>query len=408
MNGFQMNKVSFIFPGQGSQYVGMSKELWDNFNVVKRLFEEADDTLGVKLSKLCFEGDSQELLQTMNAQPALLTASLAAYYASREILELEPQLLAGHSLGEYSALVCSGFFSFQDGLQIVRKRGMLMQQATANGVGTMAAVANVSASILESLCQEISTDRDVISIACHNSDNQYVLSGHTEPMARIVEQIKRLEHSKVNYLTVSGPFHSTLMKPAADKLAVELKKFPLRKGRWPVVSNVTALPHDEFSIYDLLYKQMISPVRWTDTMDFLYQNGITVVLELGPRKVLGQLMKERYPTISTFSVNTSSSLKEVDKWLSKQQTTRKVTLERLEEGFAAALIAQNRNRDYKQHMEGVVYPSQQIRNRINQLQSHKNDTVYNAVNTEVLELIRTILTTKQVPDQEQQTILNMF
>ncbi len=404
-----MNKVSFIFPGQGSQFVGMSKELSNNFTVVKRLFEEADDTLGIKLSKLCFEGDPDDLLQTMNAQPALLTASLAAYYASREILELEPQLLAGHSLGEYSALVCSGFFSFQDGLQIVRKRGMFMQQTLVNGVGTMVAVGNISVSILESLCQEISTDSGIVSIACHNSDNQYVLSGHKEPMSRIVEQINRLEHSKVNYLTVSGPFHSILMKPAADKLAVELRKFPLRKGRWPVVSNVTALPHDEFTIYDLLYKQMISPVRWTDTMDYLYQNGIAIALELGPRKVLGQLMRERYPSISTFSVNTSSSFKEVEQWLSKRQTTRKVTLECLEEGFAAALIARNRNGDYKQHTYGGgCLPSQQIRNWINQLQDNKNDTVYDAVNTEVLELIRTILTTKQVPEQEQQTILNMI
>ncbi len=286
-----MSKTAFIFPGQGSQYSGMGKELAETFVVARHLFEEADDALGFKLSSLCFTGSDSDLKLTANTQPAILTASIAALKVVEQETGLKADYLAGHSLGEYSALVCSGALSFSDAVRTVRARGTFMQEAVPVGTGTMAAMLSIEIDVLDEICREAS-EGEVVSPANFNSPGQIVIAGSVAAVSRAIEIAKGRGFRKAMLLPVSAPFHCALMKPAADRLAVVLDSIAVQDMSIPVIANADAAPNClKDRVKHLLVTQVCSPVLWEQSVNAMSALGVTTFVELGPGKVLSGLVK---------------------------------------------------------------------------------------------------------------------
>lgn len=286
-----MTKTAFIFPGQGSQYPGMGKELADNFPAAARIFEEADDALGLKLSAICFSGSEEELKLTANTQPAILTASVAVLRIVEEETGLKADYLAGHSLGEYSALVCSGALAFADAVRTVRARGSFMQEAVPVGTGAMAAMLSVEKAALEAICRE-AAQGEVVSPANFNSPGQIVIAGHSAAVQRAIEIAKSRGFKKSMLLPVSAPFHCALMKPAADRLAGVLESVVACDMRLPVVANADATPNaDKGRVKPLLVTQVCAPVLWEQSINAMAALGVGRFMEIGPGKVLSGLVK---------------------------------------------------------------------------------------------------------------------
>ena len=286
-----MSKTAFIFPGQGSQYSGMGKELAETFAVARQLFEEADDALGFKLSTLCFSGSNDDLKLTANTQPAILATSIAVLKVAQQETGLKADYLAGHSLGEYSALVCSGAVLFADAVRTVRARGTFMQEAVPAGTGSMAALLGVESDVLEEICRE-AADGDVVSPANYNSPGQIVIAGSVTAVARAIEIAKSRGFRKAMLLPVSAPFHCALMKPAAEKLATVLDTIDYSDLTLPVVTNVEATANsDKGRVRDLLVSQVCAPVLWEQSVVEMTSLGVVKFVEFGPGKVLSGLIK---------------------------------------------------------------------------------------------------------------------
>jgi [acyl-carrier-protein] S-malonyltransferase len=286
-----MANNAFIFPGQGSQYPGMGKDLAENFKVAAETFAEADDTLGFRLSRLCFEGPEDQLKLTANTQPAILTVSIAALRVVRTETPLTAAYLAGHSLGEYSALVAAGALGFADALRTVRARGTYMQEAVPPGVGAMAAILGVEPEILAEICQE-AAQGEIVSPANFNSPGQIVIAGHAGAVARVIEIAKDRGFRKAMLLPVSAPFHCSLMAPAGERLGETLAGVPTASLEMPVVTNVEALPNkDEARIKELLVRQVSAPVLWEASVQQMVELGVERFIEIGPGKVLSGLVK---------------------------------------------------------------------------------------------------------------------
>ncbi len=283
-------KIAFLFPGQGSQAVGMGRALAAAYPAAAAVWQEADAALGSSLSRLCFEGPEAELALTANTQPAVLTASVAAAAVLRE-RGVVPDLVAGHSLGEYSALVVAGALPFAAAVRLVRKRGEFMQEAVPVGVGAMAALLGVELTVAEEVCAA-AAQGEVVGVANINAPGQTVIAGHRGAVERAVKAAAERGGRKSVVLPVSAPFHSALMKPAADRLAAELGSVAVSAPRVPVVRNVDAgLTTTADEVKPFLVRQVASPVRWTDCVERLARDGATVFLEVGPGRVLTGLLK---------------------------------------------------------------------------------------------------------------------
>lgn len=304
-----MSKTAFIFPGQGSQYSGMGKDLADTFSVARHIFEEADDALGFKLSELCFAGSNDDLKLTANTQPAILTASIAILKVVQLETGLKADYLAGHSLGEYSALVCSGALSFSDAVRTVRARGTFMQEAVPVGTGTMAAMLGVERDVLEDICRE-AAEGEVVSPANYNSPGQIVIAGTVTAVARAIEIAKSRGFRKAMLLPVSAPFHCALMKPAADRLEAVLEAIPVHGMNATVIANADAAPNsDKDRVKPLLVTQVCSPVLWEQSVIAMGDLGVTRVIEVGPGKVLSGLVKRINKEITTTNVEDVATVK---------------------------------------------------------------------------------------------------
>ena len=283
-------KVAFLFPGQGSQSVGMGRAFAESSKAATAVWRQADGALGFALSRLCFEGPEAELGLTVNTQPAVLTASVAAAAVLAE-RGVTPQLAAGHSLGEYSALVIAGALRFEDAVRLVRKRGEFMQEAVPVGTGAMAALLGIDLATAEEVCAEAARG-EVVAVANINSPGQIVIAGHRAAVERAVKMAAERGGKKSVLLPVSAPFHSALMKPAADRLAAELDRVTVSAPRIPVVRNVDAgLTTAADDVKPFLVRQVSSPVRWADCLERLAREGATAFLEVGPGRVLTGLLK---------------------------------------------------------------------------------------------------------------------
>ncbi|MBU3110544.1 ACP S-malonyltransferase [Clostridium lacusfryxellense] len=302
-----MSKIAFIFPGQGAQYIGMGKELFENIDVCKNIFNIADEELNFELSKLCFEGTDSELNITENTQPAILTTSIAALMALKEH-GIECDVTAGLSLGEYSALVCSGAMEFKDAVKLVKKRGRFMQEAVPVGIGTMAAIIGLEANLVEEACIEAETT-GIVEIANLNCPGQIVIAGEIAAVELACEHAKEKGAKRAIMLSVSAPFHCSMLKPAAEKLEIELENIVLRDMTIPVMTNVNGdCVKSTNDIKGNLKLQVMSSVLWETIIKNMIKDGVDTFVEIGPGKVLCGFVKKIDRKLTVINIEDMASL----------------------------------------------------------------------------------------------------
>ena len=300
-------KIAFIFPGQGSQYIGMGKELVENFPLAAEIMEKANEILELDLAGLCFNGPAEELNLTENTQPAIYTIS---YMVTRLLNEegIYPLLAAGHSLGEYSALAAAGVFSFEEGLRLVRQRGILMNRAVPDNQGSMAAIIGLEDKIVQEICQEVN---GICEIANYNSPGQIVISGEREAVEAACQLAEDKGARRTVVLKVSGPFHSSLMKRAAEDFANIIGEIEFKKPAFPVVSNVTAdFVEEPEEIKGLLIKQISNSVRWVESIKLIQAQGVNTFIEAGPGKVLRGLLRRIDSSLTTYNIDDPETMQD--------------------------------------------------------------------------------------------------
>ncbi|EPF2505399.1 ACP S-malonyltransferase [Vibrio fluvialis] len=306
-----MSKFAIVFPGQGSQAVGMLAELGEQYDVVKQTFVEASDALGYDLWALVQNGPAEDLNQTFRTQPALLASSVAIWRVWQELGLEQPEVLAGHSLGEYSALVCAGVIDFKAAIKLVELRGQLMQEAVPAGTGAMYAIIGLDDAAIAKACEE-AAQGDVVSPVNFNSPGQVVIAGQKDAVERAGALCKEAGAKRALPLPVSVPSHCALMKPAAEKLAVALEALTFNTPQIPVINNVDVVAEtDPAKIKDALVRQLHSPVRWTEGVEKMAEQGIEKLIEVGPGKVLTGLTKRIVKTLDAAAVNDIASLEAV-------------------------------------------------------------------------------------------------
>jgi [acyl-carrier-protein] S-malonyltransferase len=304
-------QIALLFPGQGSQYVGMGRQLLEQFRVVRDTFQEASDVLGEDMARLCLEGPEERLRLTANAQPAILSLSVATFRLLEQELGLRPTCAAGHSLGEYSALVAAGAMAFKEAVLAVRRRGQFMQEAVPEGQGAMAAILGLDSDEVDRICREMA-GTEVVVAANYNGPGQVVVSGHASAVERVGRAARQRGAKKVVGLPVSAPFHSPLLAPAGERLRSVLEGMRFQDPAFPVISNVDAAPYPPGgSMVDILARQVSRPVRWEESMRLMASWGTGLAVEVGPKKVLVGLLKRIAPELRALQVEDAGGLQEL-------------------------------------------------------------------------------------------------
>ncbi|MEC0090203.1 ACP S-malonyltransferase [Paenibacillus macquariensis] len=400
-----MSKVGLLFPGQGSQYIGMGKSLYEQYAVARETFEEANEVLEFNLSSLCFEGAMDELTMTFNAQPAILTASVAAFRVLLQELRLTPTFAAGHSLGEFSALTCTGAIKFEDALRIVRKRGLLMQDAVVSNEGAMLAIIGLSDLEVEAVCEEVSTGYgSMVVVANYNSHDQIVVSGHTAAVDIVKEKLSA-KGVKTIALKVSAPFHTPLMYSAFAGLRDELESCSYGKFAYPVISNVTATPYSDSNyIVSNLTTQLFKPVQWHNSIQYMLNQGVHSFIEVGPKKVLKNLLTGYSKVHQSVSFEHPFEIGAI----------REAGIESHPDGMgliskciAVAVSTQNRNWDNEHYETGVVIPYNKLVDLRDQLIQSNTEPTIDQLQF-ALDMLRSILETKLTTKELQRERFNQI
>ena len=393
-----MKKKVAMFPGQGSVYVGMCKELLKEYDIARETFQEASDAIAMDLKKLCLEGDLKELTKTEHSQPAILTASVASF----RVLEMEfgfrPQFYAGHSLGEFSALVCAGYLPFAEGVRLVKTRGELMRDAAQGSEGIMTAVGKVPKDEILSVCKEISAPGHVVCVSNYNSLKQNVISGHKNAVAEAEKRLASLGAS-VKRLNVSAPFHSPLMQPALEQFKAVLDGYTFLDSGKTVLSNVTAMPHVFADIKERLAQQLVSPVRWQETVEYLKAQQIRVAVDVGPGKVLRNLMSDNFSAVHALSYDVADNARELEKLLGNEKLTPFIS-----RCMGQAVATRNLCHDAQTYETEIMEPYRRLQMMQQTVEAEEREASVDEMKT-ARQLLLQIFRGKQIPTQEQEARL---
>jgi len=391
-----MSRIVLLFPGQGSQYVGMGKDSFKNHGIVRNTFEEAEEALGINLRKICFEDYSNELVKTENTQPAILTLSTAMFRVFMDRFKIEPEFMAGHSLGEFTALTCSGSISFSDAVKLVQKRGKFMQEAGECTHGAMLAISGFEGIDIKEECSKFNTDDKFAVVSNYNSPNQIVISGHVDVVNSIKDKMEKYG-AKATLLKVSAAFHSPLMKLAEERFKNEIAKYKFSNPKCTVISNVTARPYCQGEeIAEILTSQLTSAVRWEESLKFLAEENIELAVEMGPGKILKNLMKRNSYHIKTYSYDSTDDIPILSKTLEQLILSKNIITKCL----AAANSTKNLNWDNDEYYEGVIKPYKELQKIYDKYRISKETPIYEDVKF-AIELIKVIFNTKKVHIKEQ-------
>lgn len=394
-----MEKIAFLFPGQGSQYVGMMKNFYDNYEIARQTFDEASHILSRNLAALCFEGSLFELNKPSNMQPLMLTANIVAYRVFMKEFGVTPQFSAGHSLGEYAALTSAGAIRFADAVRLTHLRGALTERAADSNEGGMSIVDGADEATVMAACAAASDGDRVVSISCANSPSQYAISGHQDAVER-AETILLGQNSATTPLFMSAPFHCGLMKEAAAELQEALSHVTFNQFKWPVISNVTGLPYTEAErIVELLTRQLHAPVQWQRTMQYLKSHGVTMTIELGPKNVLSALTGANLEGVTVYAFGQKEDRQALKDALASNSGRPRPTV--VTKCMAAAVATPNQNWDNDAYRKGVVEPYKAIQRIQEKLESEGVEPTVEQMK-ECLALLRTIFQTKMVDEAEQQ------
>ncbi|WP_139487903.1 ACP S-malonyltransferase [Brevibacillus dissolubilis] len=402
-----MERTAILFPGQGSQYSEMGKTLYEEYDIAKKTFEEANDTLGYDLKKICFEGRLSQLNQIENMLPAILTTSVAAFRVYMQEVGITPTYMAGHSLGEFSALTCSGAMEFRDALQIVQFRSNLARNVATEQDAGMTILEGTDFASVEAACQEASQSGKVAQIACVNSSDQFTISGHQDAIEK-AEDILVTKGARITPMFMGAPFHSIVMEEASLLLRRELEKITFHTFLCPVISNVTATPYsDTASIIDNLTNQLIKTVQWSSIMEYLEAQKLAAVVEVGPQSILTNLYKNdpKAKGLHIFSFNQKK-----DKQMLLDILTGKKEMPAAEAPvnqvslvtrcLRVAISTRNRNWNTDEYNHGVLAPYRKLKEIQQELDTTQAPPTMEQMN-EALELLYTILSTKKLPQEEQ-------
>ncbi|MBP5223364.1 MAG: ACP S-malonyltransferase [Lachnospiraceae bacterium] len=389
-----MIKKAFLFPGQGVQYMGMGKVLCQNFKAAAEVFEEAGDSLGMDIGKLCFDSSLEDLTLTENAQPAILTVSTAMYRVYLNEIGVRPDIMAGHSLGEISALTCAGAIQFKDAVKLARMRGKFMQEAVKKGEGMMAAVQIRDIEKLRGICEELQGKNEQVSISNYNTGIQTVIAGTRSGVSKAMEILEK-DGIKSTELNVSAPFHCPLMQPAADRFKEELGKYRYSDPDCIVLSNVTGQPYTgKEAVSDNLFRQIISPVQWTASMTYLKRSMVRYCLEIGPKHVLREMMKKNIADIPVFSLDEEEDIK------AAKQYIEKAYIPFLARVMGIAVATKNNNFNDQEYADGVIAPYMKIQKLQTEIENEKRKATDEEMNL-AIEMLKKIFATKKVSEEEQ-------
>ncbi|MWC30352.1 ACP S-malonyltransferase [Paenibacillus sp. MMS18-CY102] len=401
-----IGKVALLFPGTGAQYVGMMREWHERYSFVRETFEEAEDRLAIPMAAMCFEEGFREQESIAYAQQAMLVSSVAAYRVYMQEVGVKPAFLAGHSLGELSALTCAGVFRLQDALEIVRFRGEAMEAATPAGGGALAAVNGLDAAAIAEQCERTSLSGagQSVWIACRNAADQTVIAGHQEAVSDASSALAE-RGARVIAMASRVPFHTPLMAPAAERLREKLAQYAINAPSYPVLSNVSAAPYAvdtaaETSLQAIiggLAQQLVHPVRWSETMRYLQQQGVSYAVELGPNKVLAKLMRRAARNIRAYA------------WDDAEGHAQMLELRKLQPSFidrclAIAVSARNNSVDLTAYEAGVIEPYRTI-SRMQQDLVQASRSLSAAEIDTVMDSLRSILTAKGTAEPERELLL---
>lgn len=404
-----MKKVSLLFPGQGSQYSGMAKNISRIYPESKKIYQGASEVLGFDLYKLCEEDNQDELIKTENQQPAILATSYAYYQFFMQAYGIKPAFLAGHSLGEISALTCAGAIDFCDAIRIVRKRGELMRDTVIGRETCMIAVTNMQREYIEELCKNASQNGEIAVVSNYNSPKQLVISGTKTAVDEVQKEIGD-KGGRVVPLKVSAPFHSPLMNDAADKFAEFLKQFTFHDLQYPVLSDVTSLPYkNKEDIIENLRQQMVKPVEWQKIMMYLESEGVDTTIELGPKQVLKKLSLANVDSIEAYAFDQLKDRTDLtEQILGKGKSIELLPMLFVTRCMAHAVCTKNINWDDMEYQSGVIEPYRKVKSMQEQLEEQGKEPTEEQMR-EALQMLLSVFKTKKVAEDEQRNrIKNLF